>query len=116
MREELMEGDLVLVSAAECRDVINDRVIEPDFLFVVQNHDRRSSTDDLAEGRDVVDRALGIDRSAALAPGEPAESLLEHRRALSADDDRGAGVPASLDSALNDALNRVETAAGHTDF
>ena len=116
MREKLTDGDLILVAAAECGDIVNDRVIEPDLLFVEKNHDRRSSTDDLAEGRHVVDRALGIDQGAVLAPGELAESLLEDRRALSADNDRGAGVASSLDSALNDALDRVETTAGHADL
>src|ERR1700694_4817241 len=108
MGKQLADRYSVLVTAPECGDVVNDGVIEPDLLLVVENHDRRGSADDLAKGCHVVDRAHCIDGSAVRAPGEPAEALLEHRRALSAHNDRGARVASSLDTALDYALNRAE--------
>src|SRR6185436_14577579 len=86
MGQELADGDSVLVAAAEGWDVVNDRVIEPDLLFVVKDHDGRRGADDLAQRGDVVDGALSIDSDAAGAPGELAEPFLEDRGALSADD------------------------------
>ena len=45
--QQLANGDFVLVTAAECWDVVHDRVIEPDLLFIEQDHDRRRGADDL---------------------------------------------------------------------
>ena len=84
MGEEHPDGDLVLVAAAERGDVIHDRVIEPDLLFIVQDHDRRSGSDDFAKRCYVVDRAFGVDRSAAAAPRQLSKALLVYRRTISA--------------------------------
>src|SRR6266576_5910704 len=113
MREQLADGYSILVAAAKGRDVVHDRVVEPDLLFVVEDHNGRRGADDLAERGDVVDGALGVYRCTSFAPGESAESLLENRRPLSTDYDRGAGVASGFDSALDDALARSKPAAGH---
>jgi hypothetical protein len=116
MREQHADGDLVLVTTAESGDVVNDGIVEPDFFLVVQNHDRRGGTDDLAQRCYVVDGALGVDWSAAVAPGEFTEPLLVNRRAISADYDRSPGVSAGLDSALDHAVDGAEAVAGHADI
>jgi hypothetical protein len=114
--EQLADGDSVLVAPTKGWDIVHDGVIKPDLLFVVEDHDGRRGTDDLAQGRDVVDGALGINRGAALAPGESAESFLKNRRALSPDNYRSAGIATCSDSALDHSLNGSEPAAGHADF
>src|SRR2546429_571411 len=115
MREQLANGDSVLVAATERRDIVHDRVIGPDLLLIVEDHDGRRGADDLGERGDVVDGALGVYGGARLTPGKLAESSLENRRALSADDDRSAGVASGFDAALDDALDRSQSAAGHAD-
>src|SRR5947207_15508836 len=103
MREQMANGDSVPVAATERRDIVHDRVIEPDLLLIVEDHDGRRGADDLGERDDVVDGALGVYGGALLTPGKLAESSLEYRRALSADDDRSVVVASVLDTDLDDA-------------
>ena len=116
MREQLTDGDSVLVAAAKGRDVVHDRVVEPDLFFVVEDHDGRRGADDLTQRSDIVDGTLGIYGGAALAPGKSAESLLKNRGALSSHNDRSAGIATGSDSALDNSLDGSESATGHADF
>src|SRR6266513_2825633 len=113
MGEQLANGNAVLVAPAKGRDVVHHRIVEPDLFLVVEDHDRRRGADDLGQRGDVVDGALRVDRSAALAPGKPAESPLKNRRSLSADYDGSAGVATCLYAALDNALDRSQPTAGH---
>ena len=87
MRQQLADGDSVLVAAAKGGNVVHDGVVQPNLLLVEEDHDGRRGADDLGQRSDVVDGPLRINRGAGLAPGEPTESFLENRRALPADYD-----------------------------
>ena len=102
-------------AAGELGDVLHDLVVEAELPLVEQDHDGGRGADDLRQRREIIDRPLGDDRPGVARPAEPAEALLPDRGALAADDDRGTGIAAGADAALDDAIDRRQARGGHAD-
>ena len=100
----------------ELGDVVRDGIVEVDLALVVQDHERRRRADDFGQRREIVDGAVG-GRPAALllVPAQASEALLPDGGAPAADDDRGAGIAAGLDAALDDVVDLGEALARHAD-
>ena len=96
MGEQVTDRHLILQAAGELGDVLGDRIVEAELPLVVEHHDGGGRADDLAEAREIVDRAIGRDRAARRRPIDAAEALLPDRGALAADDDGRTGIATGI--------------------
>jgi len=108
VREQLANGDLVLLPAAEGGDVVSDALVEIDLLLVEQDHYRSGRSNHFGERRDIIDRLLGVHGGARRHPGELAEAFLHDCRPISPNDDSRPRVSTGFDAARDYALDCLE--------
>src|SRR4051812_44847630 len=105
MFEQHTDGDAILRPAYEVRNVFLNRVVETDFALVKEDHEGTRGADDFGQGGQIVDRAIGRDGGTAAGPAQTSKALLHHRRAPTANDDRGAGITARRNTSFDDVVD-----------
>jgi hypothetical protein len=115
VREEVLDGHLVLHVPGELGQVALDGGLEVELALVVEDHRGGGGGDDLREGGEVVDALFRDDGGAGGGPTEPAVALLPDGVPLSPDHDGCPGVGAGGDAAADDPVNGGEAIRGHAD-
>ena len=79
MREKVPNGDAVLVTPGESREVARHGCVEVESPFVVQKHRPSGRGYDLGQRGEIVNGAIGCDGRTPGSPIEPSEALFEDR-------------------------------------